>query len=189
MKQPGILSDERTRKILRRWFDEGLYVYKTFYVHQKGWIWLTYKGLKYAQVDLRYYEPVPSSLPHLYAVNEIRLLTEARHPSDTWKSERELRAEQPARKAGSALLHLPDAELLQANGKQVTAIEVELTVKSEKRLQEVLFDLAANKRYHTIWYFASPHVYQVVYHTVCTLPSPHRERFVFYNLEGKPYSL
>ena len=186
MKQQGILSEERTRKILRRWRAEDLYVYKVFYVRQRGWLWLTRKGIKYTGLDLRYYEPSPASLPHLAAINEIRLIIEERRPQDTWKSERELRSEQDVRQKGSIIKHLPDAELISANG-SVIAIEGELTIKSEKRLQEALYDLAANKRYNTIWYFCPENVYEALQRIIATLPPEHRHRFVLYSLGGKRY--
>ncbi len=188
MKQSGILSVERTRKILRPWLDEELLLYRVFYARQKGGLWLTSKGLKYANLNLRYYEPSPASLPHLYAINDIRLLIATRRPHDTWRSERELRAEQNAHPKGSTSPHLPDAELISTNG-NVNAIEVEITVKSEKRLEEIIFDLAGNKRYNTIWYFLPESVYIVVKKTVDKLPTEHRKRFVFYTLEGEPYSI
>jgi hypothetical protein len=187
LKQQGILSEERTRKILRRWYAEELYTYKTIYVHQKAWLWLTRKGLKYVDLDLRYYEPAPSRLPHLYAVNNIRLMIWARRPHDKWKSEREVRAEQDVRQKGSIIKHLPDAELMSANS-SVIAIECELTIKSEKRLLDVLYDLAATKRYSTIWYFCAENVYAVLQRTIAILPPEHRRRFVLYSLEGKLFA-
>ncbi len=186
LKQDDILSAERTRKILRPWIDEGLLLYKAFYAHQKATLWLSSKGLKFANLSLRYYDPTPASLPHLYAVNDIRLLIAARRPQDTWKSERELRAEQNSRAKGSIVLHLPDAELVNANG-TVNAIEVELTVKSEKRMEEVMFDLAANKRYSTVWYFVPEQVYPTVLKAIRKLPQEHQRRFLVYGLEGKLY--
>jgi len=186
MKQPGILSAERTRKILRPWFDEELFLYKMFYTGQKGVLWLTTKGLKYAKLNLRFYEPTPASLQHLSAVNEIRLLIATRRPQETWRSERELRAEQNVRLKGSTPPHVPDAELLSTNG-NVRAIEVELTAKSEKRVEEIVFDLAGNTRYSTIWYFLPAHVFPVVKKAVGKLPSEHRKRFVYYSLEGELY--
>jgi hypothetical protein len=187
MKQPGILSAERTRKFLRPWFNEELLNYRVFYANQKGGFWLTAKGLKYANLNLRYYEPTPASLQHHYAVNEIRLLVEARRPQETWRSERELRAAQPAHAKGSPASHLPDAELIDPNG-TIKAIECELTVKSEKRLEEIIFDLAGNKRYHTIWYFLPEQVYNAVKACIKKLPAEHRKRFVLYTLEGEVYS-
>jgi hypothetical protein len=63
MKDPSALTAERTRKILRPWIDQGLLLYKIYYHRQKGVLWLTPKGIKYAQLNLRYYEPSPSALP------------------------------------------------------------------------------------------------------------------------------
>ena len=186
MKHPGILSAERTRKILRPWFQEELFLYKVFYTHQKGVLWLTSKGYKYANLNLRYYEPTPAGLHHHYVVNDIRLIIEERRPHDTWRSERELRAEQNAREKGSIVLHLPDAELVTTSG-TVNAIEIELTVKSEKRMEEVMFDLAANKRYSTVWYFVPVQVYPAVLKAIRKLPQEHQRRFLVYNLEGKSY--
>jgi hypothetical protein len=186
MKHSGVLSAERTRKFLRPWFNEELLNYRVFYVGQKGGLWLTSKGLKYANLNLRYYEPTPASLHHHYAVNDIRLMIEARRPQETWRSERELRAEQNACRKGSTPPHVPDAELISPNG-NIRAIEAELTAKSEKRLEEIVFDLAGNTRYSTIWYFLPEHVFPVVKKAVGKLPSEHRKRFVYYSLEGELY--
>jgi hypothetical protein len=63
MKDPSILSAERTRKILRPWIDQGLLLYKIYSYRQKGVLWLTPKGIKYAQLNLRYYEPPRALCP------------------------------------------------------------------------------------------------------------------------------
>lgn len=181
MKQPGILSAERTRKLLRPWIDEGVLLYRAFYVRQKGVYWLTSKGYKYAQLNLRYYEPTPSSLPHLLAINDVRLTIAQRHPKDIWRSEREIRARYLTQLKGGTPSHIPDAELLSPDG-SVHAIEVELTIKSEKRVQDIVSDLATNKRYTTIWYFAPENVCTAVIKAVQTLPSNARRRFTFYRL-------
>ncbi len=186
MKDTGILSTERTRKVLRPWIDQGLLDYKVFYVGQKGWLWLTPKGLKYVNVDLRSYEPVPASLAHLYAVNAIRYFIAVRRPGDTWRSERLLRAEQNARTQGSKHPHLPDAEVISPN-RTVKAIECELTVKNEKRLEEIIFDLAANTRYNAIWYFLPEQGKNALTRAIEKLPSEHHKRFLLYNLKGEPY--
>ena len=188
MKQPGILTAERTRKILRPWLKEEVISYRTFFNRQKGCIWLTPKGLKYAQLNprLRYYEPSPSSLPHMYAVNEVRLLIEARFPEYTWRSERELRAQQNANAKDSTPPHVPDAELISPDG-DVRAIEVELTIRAEKRLEAIVFELAANKRYNAIWYYLPENVYSAVTKAVRKLPPEHRKRFAFFTLKGDSY--
>jgi len=187
MKQPGILSAERTRKLLRPWIDEGVLCYRAYYARQKGVFWLTTKGYKYAQLNLRYYEPMPSSLSHLIAVNDVRLLNAERHPKDTWRSEREIRAQQNVNAKGSTPPHVPDAELISPNG-TVRAIEVELTIKAEKRLEAIVSDLAANKHYNAIWYFLPESVYSAVTKAVRKLPPEHRKRFVYYTLKGDSYT-
>lgn len=182
MKQATVLSAERARKILHPWFEQDLFYYRVFYARQKGWLWLTSKGIKYANLALRYYEPSPASLPHLYAVNAIRLLLASRRPADRWCSERELRAEQHS--AAGSKRHLPDAELITEKG-TVNAIEVELTIKSEKRLHDILLDLASNHRYDTIWYFAPDAVAAAVRRALTTLPAERRSHIRFYDLQGK----
>lgn len=182
MKQPGILSAERTRKLLRPWIDEGVLLYRAFYVRQKGVYWLTSKGYKYAQLNLRYYEPTPSSLPHLLAINDVRLTIAQRRPKDIWRSEREIRAQQQQTyQKGATPPHVPDAELLGSDG-SIRAIEVELTIKSEKRLQEIVSDLAANQHYTAILYFAPENVCTVVGKALQTLSSDARKRFTLYRL-------
>ncbi len=188
LKQPGILSAERTRKLLRLWIDEGVLNYRAFYVGEKGIFWLTAKGYKYANLNLRYYEPTPSQLPHLFAVNEVRFVIAGRRLKDTWRSEREVRAQQNIHLQGSEKpAHVVDAELISENG-NVRAIEVELSIKSEKRLEEIMYDLAANKRYNAIWYFAPENVYKTVSKAVLKLPSEARKRFAFYTLQGDLYT-
>lgn len=185
IKLPGKLSAERTRKILRPWLDEELFYYRIIYARQKAWLWLSQKGIKYAGLNLRYYEPSPASLPHLYAVNGIRLLLADRRPGDTWRSERELRAEQYST-TGEAKRHMPDAEL--STDKGIIAIEVELTIKAEKRLHEILLDLASNNRYYTIWYFAPEQVRQVLAKEIEKLPPKARTMFRLYDLQGREQS-
>jgi hypothetical protein len=186
MKRPGILSAERTRKLLRPRIDEGVLCYRAYYAHQKGVFWLTTKGYKYAQLNIRYYEPVPSSLSRLIAVNNVRLLLAERRPKDTWRSEREIRAQQNVNAKDSTPTHIPDAELISPNG-DVRAIEVGLTIRAEKRLEAIVFDFAANKSYKAIWYFLPKSVYSAVTNAVHKLPSEHQKRFAFFTLKGDSY--
>jgi len=182
LKMPGELSVERTRKILRPWLVEELFCYRVIFARQKAWLWLSQKGLKYTGLNMRYYEPSPASLPHLQAVNEVRLLLADRRPGDTWCSERELRVELNATTSGTRR-HLPDAELVTDKG--IIAIETELTIKSEKRLHEILLDLASNDRYYTIWYFCSDQVHQALAKEIQKLPPKAMTMFRLYDLQGR----
>jgi hypothetical protein len=187
LKESGILSTERTRKVIRPWIDRELVEYRVFYAKQKGWLWLTAKGLKYFDVPLRPYEPAPASLAHLYAVNTIRYLIAVRRPADQWRSERILRSEQHASKHGTKSTHLPDAEVITPSSGTIKAIECELTVKNETYLENVIFDLAANPRYNAIWYFLPPQVKTTVARAIGKLPPEHQPRFSLYTLKGEPY--
>jgi hypothetical protein len=92
----GVLSVQRTRKKIAKWKREGLIECKIFLANEKGWVWLSKRGLEYSGLgDLRYYEPKLEALRHLYYVNQARLYIEGQRPQDTWKSERIIRYEQP----------------------------------------------------------------------------------------------
>ena len=56
-----------------------------------------------------------------------------------WISQRSLLAEQPRRRAGEDLPHIPDAEVYYRGASY--AIEVELTVKAHTRLVSILQEL------------------------------------------------
>lgn len=185
MKVPGKLSVERTRKILRPWLDEELLCYRVILSRQKAWLWLSQKGIRYCGLNMRYYEPSPASLAHLHAVNEVRLLLANRRPGDTWRSERELRVELNSTAEGTRR-HLPDAELCTDKG--MIAIEIELTIKSQHRLHEIILDLASNTRYYTVWYFCSDQVRQALAKEMEQLPHKARAMFRLYNLSGEELS-
>lgn len=182
LKQESMLSAERTRKVLRPWIDEGLFYYRTIFARQLPWLWLSPKGLKYSGLHLRFYEPSPANLSHLCAINDIRLLLANRRPSDIWRSEREVRAELYS-VTGETKRHMPGAELITDKG--IIALEIELTIKSQKRLHEILLDLASNTRYYTIWYFAPDPVRQVLVEEIEKLPPKARAMFRLYDLQGK----
>ena len=85
-------------------------------------------------------------LAHVAAINDVRLHVQARSPESEWVPERVLAKE---RQSGE---HLPDAVVI-AEGQRV-AIEVELTVKSQRRIRLILDELSG--RYDTVLYFCSP---------------------------------
>ncbi|HZO96134.1 MAG TPA: hypothetical protein VFB42_02060 [Gaiellaceae bacterium] len=83
------------------------------------------------------------------AVTNVRLLVEQQLRLDRWERERAL-----AKKARSRARyrdHLPDAIL---HGDTDTAIEVELTLKSRKRVEQIILDLGIAS--DQVWYFAPP---------------------------------
>ncbi len=181
---PGVLSIQRTRKKITKWRREELIGYKTFLVHEGGWLWLSRKGLEYVGLaDLRYYEPKLESLRHLYYINQARLYIEQQRPEDTWKSERLIRHEQPALPAGKKAPHVPDGLLMNANGEIIAAIEVELTSKKKERVVEILRELSTS--YHRTWYFVAQPARTVVEAALSQLPEQRRKTIQLLSVEEK----
>jgi hypothetical protein len=179
----GVLSVQRTRKKKDKWKKEGLIEYRTFLVDERGWLWLTRRGLEYAGLaEVRYYEPKLESLRHLYYVNQARLYIEPQRPEGSWKSERIIRYEQPALPAGRKAPHIPDAILVKSTGEAI-AIEVELTVKKRDRLVQILKELSAS--YHRTWYFVAQPCWTVVEAALAQLPERQRKSVQLLSVEEK----
>jgi hypothetical protein len=181
---PKMLSIQRTRKRITRWRKEGLIEFRTFLASEKGWVWLSKRGLEYSGLgDMRYYEPKLESLRHLYWVNQARLYIEQQRPDDAWKSERIIRYEQPAQPAGKKAPHIPDGLLMKASDDIVAAIEVELTSKKKERVLQILRELS--NTYHRIWYFVAQPAWTVVETALSQLPEQRRKTVQLLSLEEK----
>jgi len=109
------------------------------------WVIPTPKGMRLSGTGFRTWPPNVTLLKHLCTVNEVRLHIEARSPTAEWTSERELARD------NDTPSHLPDAVVL-LDGQSI-AIEVELTLKSERRLKAILNNLSSE--HDAILYFTS----------------------------------
>lgn len=92
---PGRLGETTMQKLVQRWKRQGLIETATLEHGQPSWVWLIRKGLEQLELDYRYEEPKLQSLPHLYAVNQVRLWVAERLPEALWCSERHLNSERP----------------------------------------------------------------------------------------------
>ncbi len=181
---PGILSVQRTRKKIARWRQGGLVEFKTFLANEKGWVWLSKRGLEYSGLgDIRYYEPKLEALRHLYYVNQARLYVEQQRPGDSWKSERLIRYEQPAVPTGRKAPHIPDGLLLKSTGEIIAAIEIELSVKKRERILEVLRELSTS--YQRTWYFVAQPVWAALEAALTQLPERQRKSIQLLSVEEK----
>jgi DNA-binding transcriptional ArsR family regulator len=129
--------------------DAGLVTTRRLLVGEPAWVIPTSTGLRAAGHGFGVWQPRIGLLAHVAAVNDVRLHVQARSPESEWVPERVLARE---RQAGE---HLPDGVVL-VDGQRV-AIEVELTVKSQRRLTAILDELTG--RFDTVLYFcaAGPH--------------------------------
>lgn len=143
----------RTARWLRdRWQQAGWVESRQLAAGGPSFVWLTREGGRVAQSPYRTWHPNPGLARHVEAVTEVRLLLERQLQLGDWQSERMLAKTYGPR--SQVRLHLPDAVLVSQETR--VAIEVELTLKSRARLEEIVRDLG--ERYQHVWYFADAHL-------------------------------
>lgn len=113
---------------------------------EPAWVIPTSAGLRVGGQRFGLWQPRIGLLAHVAAVNDVRLHIAERSPESEWISERQLARD---RESGE---HLADALVL-TEGRRV-AIEVELTVKSKRRLTAILDELT--ERFDSVIYFCAP---------------------------------
>lgn len=115
-------------------------------VGEPAWVIPTSSGLRACGSSYGVWAPTIGLLSHMAAVNDVRLHIQARSPGSEWLCERALARDRTGRE------HLPDGVAL-VDGQRV-AIEVELTIKSRKRVTSILDELTG--RYDAVVYFCAP---------------------------------
>lgn len=140
-------SGPRTvQRVLARLRTAGLIETRRLLVGESTWAIPTSAGLRASGQGFGIWHPRVGGLAHVAAVNDVRLHIQARSPGSEWVPERVLSRE---RERGE---HLPDG-LVITQGQRVV-IEVELTVKSQRRVRLILDELSG--RYDTVLYFCAP---------------------------------
>lgn len=168
------VSRRTCRGVLERWTSADFVTRQKVFAGEPAWVWLTRHGSNACGGSFKLWAPKFGNLIHVYWVNEIRLRTALKHPDVLWVCERSIRKEQPRG------LHVPDAELVSADGHRV-AVEVELTQKSASRASAIARELAS--RYSTVWFFTTDRVERTISRAITTLSSVEQEKFRIYPLE------
>ena len=161
----GRVSRQGVSRRVRAWKQEGLVETRTFLAGEPATLWLTADGMAAAGLPWRPYDPKVVTAAHRHAVGVVRLEAEAMGLG--WICERELREG-----LGGRPLHLPDGVVISTDdrGKEWrTAVEVELTRKTEARVVAILRHLLA--QYDDVVYRVHPSALSVVSHSVAALPS------------------
>jgi hypothetical protein len=140
------LGERTARRTITRLRDAGLVEHRAMIAGQSGWVWLTPRGQRVVGDGFRCWRPRLGLLEHIAAVNSVRLHIAARSPESEWVCERVL-----ARDRQTPSEHVPDGVVLTAG--QAHAVEVELTVKSMRRVEAILDGFAA--RFDTTVYFCA----------------------------------
>ncbi len=174
---PGGLSDSATRAVVGRWQKVGLAATRQVIAGEPKFVWLTRHGLREVGLSFKPWTPTAASLAHIFWTNQVRMHTEDRHPTASWRSERELRKGRVMQSISSTQGHDVDAEIVLPEG--VVGVEVELTSKSAERRRSIMAEVA--KRYATVWYFAPPNVGALLDEAASSIPEGARVRV--YSLE------
>jgi DNA-binding MarR family transcriptional regulator len=138
------------QRVIARLRDAGLVSTYRLLVGEPVWVTPTRAGLRACSCEFKVWQPKLGLLHHTRAVNDVRLHVQARSPSAVWVCERVLARE---RQPGE---HLPDGVVV-TDGQRV-AVEVELTVKSERRVRAIVGELTA--RFDLVLYFCAPAPYR-----------------------------
>jgi hypothetical protein len=147
------------------WKQAGLVNSRTFLVGTPATVWLTAEGVAAAGLPWPPYEPTLATVAHRHAVGVVRAEAEAMGLG--WICERELREGQ-----GGQPLHLPDGVVISTDRDDRqwrTAVEVELTRKTEARVVAILRHLLAG--YDDVVYRVHPSTMTVVSRSAAVLPT------------------
>lgn len=140
-------SGPRTvQRMLARLRSAGLVETRRLLVGEPAWVIPTSVGLRSVNQGFGVWRPRLGLLAHVAAVNDVRLHVQGRAPESEWVPERVLAREREPQE------HLPDGVVI-SEGQRV-AIEVELTVKSQRRVRPILDELSS--RHDTVLYFCAP---------------------------------
>jgi DNA-binding transcriptional ArsR family regulator len=134
------------QRTLARLRSAGLVTTRRVLMGEPAWVISTTAGLRACGSSFGVWHPRVGLLSHVAAVNDVRLHVQQRSPASEWIPERFLARE---REAGE---HLPDGLVLTEG--QRAAIEVELTVKSARRVTGILDELS--ERFEAVVYFCAP---------------------------------
>jgi hypothetical protein len=134
------------QRVIARLRAAGLVQTRRVLVDEPAWVLSTAAGMAACSSAFGVWRPRIGSLAHIAAMNDVRLYVQGRAPSTEWISERVLARD---RLTGE---HLPDGVAI-TEGRKV-AIEVELTVKSRRRVTAILDELAV--RFDAVLYFCAP---------------------------------
>jgi hypothetical protein len=184
-KEPGILSASAADQVIKRWRTLQLIQQQKIVTCTPPWIWLTPHGLRELDLDFKPFSLRLGTLSHLHAINFVRIHTEKNAMGAVWISQRSLWAEQPRRRAGEDLPHIPDAEVHYRDASY--AIEIELTVKSYTRLVSILQELV--QMYDYIHYYVSEEAVQAVHNALSELSADEQKQVKVALLEDLGYTL
>jgi hypothetical protein len=148
-------SMSQVRGIVSRLRAAGLARMERIVVREAAWVIPTAEGMAACDLPYEVWASALGQLTHVSAMNNVRIHVQTHTPRADWISERQLVTEDEGMNSdgrGRRRKHLPDGvAILEGRG---VAIEVELTIKGTRRLEEILDELTG--RYDRVMYFCAP---------------------------------
>jgi hypothetical protein len=171
VRAAGRVSDTATHRRIGAWREAGLVATEQLRAKTSATVWLTTGGMTTAGLGWRATVPTCATEAHRHAIGVVRAWMESRGLGDRWICERELRDGLDLDYAARGRRdHLPNGVVVStATDGHVrrTAIEVELTRKTEARVSAILRQLL--KTYDDVVYRAAPGTATVVQRAVAAL--------------------
>jgi hypothetical protein len=140
---------ETARSLRDRWTRAGWVHSGLLAVGAPSFVWLTKAGSMVASSPFRVWEPNHGLAGHIQAVTDVRILLEREMQLGEWECERSVAQTMARGRTEGIRGHLPDGVLHASSGR--VAVEVELTLKSRVRLNEIVNTLTLD--YDEVWYF------------------------------------
>ncbi len=187
------IAETTTRDQISRWRRAGWIEYERFLAKDRGYAWVTRRGLQLVELDGIYTArpPAATRLAHLYAINQVRLWMDEDEAGLIWTSERRYRAVNLEKKKGKkdeSSGPIPDALIQAATIPRKTAVEVEVSVKRpdvllaklEALVRAIAFDDEIGnyaKQFQLIWFYVpNERIQRAVEQARADLPKEERDR-------------
>ena len=154
MKQFSV-QESNAYKLMKRLMGKDLLIHDRIFHGQKGIYRLTNDGASFT--DLPALEKVPiHQYRHQLTIIEVYIQLSKQYPDVYWLSERFLIKDQTQQDIKEKK-HVADGLLIFPDGRQI-AIEVELNLKSKKRLAQIFKSYGSQFLIDEVWYFCPSHL-------------------------------
>ena len=157
------LKKPRCYQVMQRLIKANLVIHERVFHARNGVFYLTYQGATTC-TDLPSIKNIPKD-NYLHQLTIIEIYFQLMHlfPQATWISERRMWREKDVYSVShrKGVEHLADGVLVFPDDKQV-AIEVELSMKSRKRIEDIIVSYVLHRRLKEVWYFCSPEIIERV---------------------------
>jgi len=148
------LKKPRCYQIMERLVKANFVKHERIFYGKHGVFYLTNQGASFS--NLPPIKNIPKdNYDHQLAIINVYFKMMQEFPNAEWLSERFVRKQKSLYSVGKKIKHLCDGVLVLSDDKQI-AIEVELTMKSKERLNEIIRSYALHKHIKEVWYYCSP---------------------------------